>query len=78
MQGSYNELVDSNQDFVEMMDTLEMNHHEAQENAKRASEMSIKRVSEISCPRKSSVLIRRISRLSSTSSVVRQFLLILI
>jgi len=55
-----------------MMDTLEMKHEaQKEENAKRASEMSVARVSELSCPRKSSVLIRRISRLSTTSSVVR-------
>jgi len=76
MQGSYSELVHSNKDFVEMMDALEMNH-EAQKEEKRASEMSVRRPSEISCPRRSS-MIRRISRLSTTSSVVREFLLIFI
>lgn len=63
MQGHYKELVNSNQDFVEMIDTLAMKHAEAQKKEESA------RVSEISSAKKSSMMLRRVSKLSIVSSI---------
>ncbi|XP_036143536.1 multidrug resistance-associated protein 4-like isoform X2 [Monomorium pharaonis] len=60
MQGSYNELVQSNNDFIEMINNL---NHEGQKNGKeirRASAMSIRKIS----------LMRRASDLSTASSII--------
>ncbi|XP_032678118.1 multidrug resistance-associated protein 4-like [Odontomachus brunneus] len=60
MQGRYNDLVESNKDFIKMMDNLS---HEAQkkeeENARRISEISTRKIS----------LMRRPSELSTISSI---------
>ncbi|KAG5309273.1 MRP4 protein, partial [Acromyrmex insinuator] len=58
MQGNYNELVQSNKDFIEMLDSLNQAHRKEEENMRRASEMS-KRIT----------ITKRISRLSITSSI---------
>ncbi|KAG5310983.1 MRP4 protein, partial [Acromyrmex insinuator] len=55
MQGNYNELVQSNKDFIEMLDSLNQAHRKEEENMRRASEMS-KRIT----------ITKRISRLSIT------------
>ncbi|KAL6254636.1 hypothetical protein P5V15_013943 [Pogonomyrmex californicus] len=64
MQGSYNELVRSNKDFIQMMDSLAMNHEaqKKEDEARRASEMSMS-------VKKTSIM-RRASGLSIASSVV--------
>ncbi|KAL0104962.1 hypothetical protein PUN28_016536 [Cardiocondyla obscurior] len=59
MQGSYNELVESNKDFMQMLDILNNEAQKKEDDAKRISEMS-KRTS----------LIRRVSGLSTASSIV--------
>ncbi|XP_029164634.1 multidrug resistance-associated protein 4-like isoform X2 [Nylanderia fulva] len=61
MQGSYKDLVESNKDFIEMMDNLAASHEtqKQEDNARRISEMS-----------SSNVIFRRPSQLSVTSSVV--------
>ncbi|KAG5330248.1 L259 protein, partial [Acromyrmex charruanus] len=58
MQGNYNELVQSNKDFIEMLDNLNQAQRKEEENMRRASEMS-KRIT----------ITKRISRLSITSSI---------
>ncbi|KAG5324835.1 MRP4 protein, partial [Pseudoatta argentina] len=58
MQGNYNELVQSNKDFIEMLDNLNQVQRKEEENMRRASEMS-KRIT----------ITKRISRLSITSSI---------
>ncbi|XP_012230272.1 ATP-binding cassette subfamily C member 4-like [Linepithema humile] len=59
MQGEYSELVESNKDFIQMMDSLETSHEQKkEENARKVSEMS-KRIS---------ILTRRTSTLSIASS----------
>ena len=57
MQGNYNELVQSNKDFVGMLDNLTQAQRK-EEDMKRASEIS-KRIT----------ITRQISRLSTTSSI---------
>lgn len=67
MQGTYNKLVESNKDFIEMMDELTTSHEtqKKEENARRISEMSSKNIS----------IFRRISEMTIASSiVVRQLL----
>ncbi|XP_050461230.1 ATP-binding cassette sub-family C member 4-like isoform X2 [Cataglyphis hispanica] len=61
-QGSYNELVESNKDFVERMNELTTSHEtqKKEENAKRISEMSSKNIS----------VFRRISEMTIASSIV--------
>ncbi|XP_070149137.1 ATP-binding cassette sub-family C member 4 [Polyergus mexicanus] len=62
MQGSYNKLVESNKDFIQMMDELTTSHEtqKKEENARRISEMSLKNIS----------VFRRISEMSIASSIV--------
>ncbi|RLU20387.1 hypothetical protein DMN91_006996 [Ooceraea biroi] len=59
-QGSYNELVKSDQDFIEMIHILDHQAQKREENVRRTSEMS--------SARKNSSLIRRVSQLSTASS----------
>lgn len=59
IQGSYNELVESNKDFIEMMDELSDQMQKEEEEAKRISQMSIKKVS----------LMKRPSIVSTRSSI---------
>jgi len=58
MQGNYNELVQSNKDFIGMLDNLNQAQGK-EENMRRALEMS-KRIT----------ITRRISRLSTISSII--------
>ncbi|KAG5324088.1 MRP4 protein, partial [Pseudoatta argentina] len=58
MQGNYNELVQSNKDFIEMLDNLNQAQRKEEKNMRRASEMS-KRIT----------ITKQISRLSITSSI---------
>ncbi|XP_036147821.1 multidrug resistance-associated protein 4 [Monomorium pharaonis] len=60
MQGSYNELVQSNNDFIEMMNNLNHEAQKKEEEIRRASEMSIRKIS----------LMRRASCLSTASSTI--------
>lgn len=62
MQGSYKELVESNKDFIEMMNNLATSHEtqKKEENARRISEMSSRNIS----------IFRRPSQLSIASSIV--------
>lgn len=63
MQGSYHTLVESNKEFIMMMNTLESSHEaqKKEEEAKRVSELSVKRPS---------IAKRRSSILSTASSIV--------
>jgi len=68
MQGSYNEL-ESNKDFIGMMDNLSHEAQKKEEDMRRTSEMSTRRTT----------ITKRISRLSiASSTVVRLFLPLLI
>ncbi|XP_036147849.1 multidrug resistance-associated protein 4 [Monomorium pharaonis] len=58
MQGSYNELIQSNNDFIEMMNNFNYEAQRREEKIKRASEMSIRNIS----------LMRRASGLSTANS----------
>ncbi|EGI58414.1 hypothetical protein G5I_13484 [Acromyrmex echinatior] len=58
MQGNYNELVQSNKDFIDMLDNLNQAQRKEEENMRRASEMS-KRIT----------ITKRISRLSITNHI---------
>ncbi|XP_077262946.1 LOW QUALITY PROTEIN: ATP-binding cassette subfamily C member 4-like [Temnothorax americanus] len=60
MQGSYNELVKSNKDFIRMMDNLSHEAQKKEEDIRRASEMSMRKTS----------IIRRASKLSTASSII--------
>ncbi|XP_029676365.1 multidrug resistance-associated protein 4-like [Formica exsecta] len=62
MQGSYNELVKSSKDFIEMMNELTTSHEtqKKEENARRISEMSSKNIS----------IFRRTSEVTIASSIV--------
>lgn len=60
MQGSYNELVQSNKDFIGMLDNLSHEAQKKEEDTRRVSEMSIRKMS----------VIRRASGLSTTSSTI--------
>jgi len=65
MQGSYNEL-ESNKDFIGMMDNLSHEAQKKEEDMRRVSEMSVRRTT---------ITKRRVSRLSiASSTVVRLFL----
>jgi len=69
MQGSYNEL-ESNKDFIGMMDNLSHEAQKKEEDIRRASEMSMRRTT---------ITKRRVSRLSiASSTVVRLFLLLVV
>jgi len=69
MQGSYNEL-ESNKDFIGMMDNLSHEAQKKEEDIRRASEMSMRRTT---------ITKRRVSRLSiASSTVVRLFLSLVI
>lgn len=61
MQGSYKGLVESNKDFIEMMNNLATKHEsqKKEENARRISEMS-----------SNNTTFRRSSQISITSSIV--------
>ncbi|XP_036142952.1 multidrug resistance-associated protein 4-like [Monomorium pharaonis] len=59
MQGSYNELVQSNNDFIEMMNNLNHDAQKKEAEIERASEMSIRKIS----------LKRRASDLSTHSDI---------
>ncbi|KYQ56410.1 Multidrug resistance-associated protein 4, partial [Trachymyrmex zeteki] len=58
MQGNYNELIQSNKDFIGMLDNLNNQAQRKEEDVRRASEMS-RRIT----------TTRRVSRLSITSSI---------
>ncbi|XP_036142951.1 multidrug resistance-associated protein 4-like isoform X2 [Monomorium pharaonis] len=60
MQGSYNELVQSNNYFIEMMNNLNREAQKNEEEVKRASEIAIRKIS----------LMRRASDLSTASSTI--------
>ncbi|XP_070149139.1 ATP-binding cassette sub-family C member 4-like isoform X2 [Polyergus mexicanus] len=62
MQGSYNKLVESNKDFIQMMDELTTSHEtqKKEENARRISEMSSKNIS----------VFKRTSEVTIASSIV--------
>ncbi|XP_011877749.1 PREDICTED: multidrug resistance-associated protein 4-like isoform X1 [Vollenhovia emeryi] len=62
MQGSYTELVQSNRDFIRMLDNLSHEAQKKEEDMRRASEMSMKRIS----------IMRRASGLSVASSTVSE------
>ncbi|XP_039312480.1 multidrug resistance-associated protein 4-like isoform X1 [Solenopsis invicta] len=74
MQGSYNELVQSNNDFVGMMNSLNYEAQKKEEESRKVSEMTTRRISlmrrasEISARRIS--LMRRASGLSIASSTI--------
>lgn len=79
MQGSYEELVESNKDFIEMMNDLTANHEtqKKEENARRISEMSLKNMSS-KRPSEVSIASSIIVRLSLVdSSCFHIFLVIL-
>lgn len=59
MQGNYNELVQSNKDFIEMLDSLSHEAQKKEDGTRKVSEMSARKIS-----------IRRVSRLSTSSSIV--------
>ncbi|XP_071557590.1 ATP-binding cassette subfamily C member 4-like [Temnothorax nylanderi] len=61
MQGSYNELVKSNKDFIRMMDNLSHEAQKKEEDIRRASEMSMRKTS----------IMRRTSKLSTASSIIQ-------
>lgn len=68
MQGSYKELVESNKDFIEMMNDLTVNHEtqKKEENARKISEMSLKNMP----------ICKRLSEVSMASSVIVRLLLV--
>lgn len=70
MQGSYSELVHSNKDFIRMLDNLshEKEEKKKEEDTRRASEMSMRKIS----------IMRRASGLSTASSIVVRFLSLVI
>lgn len=75
MQGSYNELVQSNKDFIQMMDSLSHEAQKKEENARKTSQMSTT-LNGSSTNNKRLSVMRRPSGLSVTSSIaVRQLLL---
>lgn len=59
MQGSYNEIVKSNKNFIGMMDNLNHEAQKKEEEMRRTSEMS-RRIT----------ITRRISKLSIASSII--------
>ncbi|XP_011149209.1 multidrug resistance-associated protein 4-like [Harpegnathos saltator] len=59
MQGNYNELVASNKDFIEMMNSLNHEAQKKEDDARKISEMSNRKIS----------IMRRPSGLSITSSI---------
>ena len=65
MQGNYNELVQSNKDFIGMLDNLNQAQRK-EEDMRRASEIS-KRIT----------ITREISRLSTTSSIAVRWSLVI-
>ena len=65
MQGNYNELVQSNKDFIGMLDNLNQAQRK-EEDMRRASEIS-KRI----------IITRQISRLSTTSSIAVRWSLVI-
>lgn len=60
MQGSYNELVESNKDFIEMMASLSDRAQKKEEEARRITQISMRKAS----------LVKRLSVISTTSSIV--------
>lgn len=62
MQGSYNKLVESNKDFIQMMNELTTSHEtqKKEENARKISEMSSKNIS----------IFRRTSEATIASTIV--------
>lgn len=60
MQGNYNELVQSNKDFIRMMNNLNHEAQKKEEETRRISEMSIRKIS----------IMRRASGLSTASSTI--------
>lgn len=67
MQGSYNELVQSNKDFIEMLDNLNHEAQKKEEETRKMSEKSTRRMS----------VMRRVSGLSTSSSMMVRWLLFL-
>lgn len=61
MQGNYNELIQSNKDFIEMLDILSYEAHKKEEDTRRGSEMSVRKTS----------IMRRVSGLSIASSTIQ-------